>query len=418
MKCLVNYILEFLLVDKNYVNLVGYTNEESLWKNYKVVIVPSLFFASLQEDSPISPQIPLARLNDTPILFGKPVIKQIKQTVFIYADLVASSFYLLSRYEELVNPKRDHHGRFSALDSLASKENFLERPVVDEYGFILREALRSAGVKIAEPKKEMTVTLTHDVDIPYVYRSFISVLGGIKRGEFKSLFKNIFRPLDKNEFYTFPWLLQQDSRLKNAKKIYFLRNPMFPELYDRPYIKIHDSDMKKLVKLLIENNVELGLHTSYASADNPDLVKLEKSAIEAQLSRALTSNRNHYLRLKSHEQMKTLQEVGILHDYSVGFAELPGFRLGTCRPVKYINPKTLKVEDITLHPLIIMDGSFSKYAHMNYNQAYEAACRIVDVVRSNGGELVLLWHNSEVRKGNYHRRLYKNLISYIKNEKF
>jgi hypothetical protein len=31
--------------------------------------------------------------------------------------------------------------------------------------------------------------------------------------------------------------------------------------------------------------------------------------------------------------------------------------------------------------------------------------------------LVMLWHNSEVRGENYHKKLYKNLISYIENEK-
>lgn len=415
---MINYIIEFLLRDKEYVKHVGYTKDTSEWKKYKVVILPSGFFESHKSGNPLLPSSPLEKLNGVPILFGSPGIKQTKNLVVIYADLIASSFYLLSRYEELVNPKRDHHGRFSALDSLASKENFLDRPVVDEYGVILREALRNAGVNIPEPQGKMTITLTHDVDVPYVYRNLLSVLGGIRRREFRQLFKNIFRPLEKNTFYTFPWLLDQDSRLENAKKIYFLRNPLFPEYYDRPYVHIHDNDMRKLIRLLKDNEVEIGLHSSYASADHLELVLREKQTIENIIGKFIKSNRNHYLRLKSFEQFKTLENAAIVHDYSVGFAEMPGFRIGTCHPVRFINPETLEVGNLILHPLIMMDGSFSKYAHMNYNQSYELACKLIDTVNEFGGELVLLWHNSEVKVGNNHRKLYKNLISYIKNEKF
>ena len=424
---LINYILEFLLQDKAYVKYVGYTKDASEWKNYKVVIVPSEFFDYHKAGTPLMPHTPLQTLDGMPILFGEampPEVAQSSQSVsntnapkVIKADLVASAFFLLSRYEEKINTRRDHHGRFSAIESILTKEKILDRPIVDEYGCFLRQALREAGVNIPEPKAEMSVTLTHDVDVPFVYRSIVSILGGIKRGEFKTLFKSFFKSLEKNPFYTFPWLLEQDEKLENARKIYFLRSPLFPEYYDRPYLKIDSRDMRSLIKTLQNHNVELGLHASYASAEHLELVSQEKVSIEQTINKPLTTNRNHYLRLTSNNQLDALAEAGIKEDFTIGFAEMPGFRMGTCRPVKYINPDTLEVTDLVLHPLTMMDGSFSKYSQMGYTKAYETACRLIDEVRKHGGELVMLWHNSEVRKGNYHRQLYKNLISYIKNEK-
>lgn len=414
---MLNYILEFLLQDKSYIKYVGYTKDSSEWKNYKVVIVPSEFFDYHKANTPLAPHSPLEKLDGTPILFGTPSISRTKDLLVIKADLVASAFYLLSRYEEKIISRRDNHGRFSAMDSITMKEDFLHRPVVDEYGVILRDALRSVGVNIPEPQQEMSVTLTHDVDVPFVYRSFISILGGIKRGEFKILFKSLFKTLENNPFFTFPWLLEQDARLENARKIYFLRSPLFPEYYDRPYLRIDSRDMRALIKTLQNHNVELGLHVSYASAEHLELVKQEKESIEKVIGKPLTANRNHYLRLTSNNQLDALIEAGIKEDFTVGFAEMPGFRLGTCRPVKYINPYTLEVTDLTLHPLTMMDGSFSKYSQMGLTEAYDTACRLIDQVRKHGGELVLLWHNSEVRRGNYHRKLYKNLISSLQNEK-
>ena len=414
---MINYILEFLLQDNAYVRYVGYTKDTDEWKKYKVVIVPSDFFEYHKAKTPIAPHTPLENLEGTPILFGTPSISRTKDLVVIKADLVASAFYLLSRYEEKMNTRRDHHGRFSAMDSILVKEDILTRPIVDEYGVILRDALRSVGVNIPEPKTEMSVVLTHDVDVPFVHRNFMSILGGIKRGEFKQLFKNLFVPLRKNTFYTFPWLLEQDAKLADARKIYFLRNPLFPEYFDRPYLKVESPDMRKLIRELKNNDVELGLHTSYVSAEHLELVLQEKKSIEMAIGRKITTNRNHYLRLITNNQLDTLVEAGIKEDFTVGFAEMPGFRMGTCRAVKYINPDTLEVKDLILHPLTMMDGSFSNYSQMNYAQAYETACNLIGQVEKHGGELVMLWHNSEVRHGNYHRKLYKNLISLLSNKK-
>ncbi len=412
-----NYILEFLLQDKAYVKYVGYTADSSEWKKYKVVIVPSEFFDSHKSGTPLMPHLPLQTLEGLPILFGTPSISRTKDLVVIKADFVASAFFLLSRYEELINKNRDNHGRFSAKDSILSKENLLHRPLVDEYGKFLRELLRSVGVNIAVPKQKMSVTLTHDVDIPFIYRNFLSILGGIKRGDFKTLFKSLFSSLKKNPFYTFPWLVDTDNKLPNARKIYFLRNPLFPEYFDRPYIKIENSDMRKLLRFLKNEGVELGLHASYASAEHLELVEEEKVSIERMIGRHISANRNHYLRLISNKQLDTLAEAGVKEDFTIGFADMPGFRMGTCRPVRYINPETLNVGDLILHPLTMMDGTFSQYLGLNYDEAYNMACALVEQVEKYGGELVLLWHNSEVRGENYHKKLYKNLISYIENKK-
>ena len=414
---MINYLLAFLLQNKTYVKYVGYTKNEREWKNYKVVIVPSSFFQDHAAGKVKMPLLPLNQLEGMPILFGYPEAKQVNSTWVIYADLVASAFFLLSRYEETLNPARDAHGRFQAESSLAHKAGFLQRPLVDEYGAYLVRCLQQCGVEVPCTSANMQITLTHDVDVPFVYRNFMSILGGIRRGEFKQLWHNIFRSLENNTFFTFPWLLEQDNRLKDARKIYFLRNPLFPEYYDRPYLKIESADMRRLLRLVKKHDVELGLHVSYASADHIELVQQEKVSIERIIGQPLTANRNHYLRLKTNKQLEALMDAGIKEDFTIGFAEMPGFRLGTCRPVRYIDPLTLKVTDLMLHPLTMMDTSFSHYAAMDDKQAYLTACKLIDQVKRFGGELVLLWHNSEVREGIYHRKLYKKLISYMENAK-
>ena len=46
-------------------------------------------------------------------------------------DILAASFYLLSRYEEYLPHKKDIHGRFPPHESLAYRNGFLRMPLVD-----------------------------------------------------------------------------------------------------------------------------------------------------------------------------------------------------------------------------------------------------------------------------------------------
>jgi len=56
-------------------------------------------------------------------------------TIQFNFDLPAAALFTLARFEETVIGDRDSHGRFPASASIAVKENFLHRPIVDEYGF-------------------------------------------------------------------------------------------------------------------------------------------------------------------------------------------------------------------------------------------------------------------------------------------
>jgi len=52
-------------------------------------------------------------------------------------DLLKSAFLTLNRCEESREGPRDQYGRFPSHASLAARERFLHRPIVDEYGLAL-----------------------------------------------------------------------------------------------------------------------------------------------------------------------------------------------------------------------------------------------------------------------------------------
>lgn len=418
MQSAIQYVLSFLLGYPHLTQYVGYTANMQDWKNYKVVVVPSSFFQNHANGTVTMPLLPLLQLDNLPILFGEPKVQKVGDTWVIYADLVASAFFLLSRYEETLVHERDTHGRFQAVSSLAYKAGFLHRPLVDEYGDYLKKYLQQAGVTLPTHPAQATVTLTHDVDVPFEHRTTRSFLGGIYRRQFKSAVKNAFSSLQNNSVYTFPWLLEQESKLPFATQLYFMRMPLMPCKQDKPYLNYQGKDMQCLINLLKSHNVKIGLHTSYYAGANPQTILAEKTMLEKALNQPMLYNRYHFLRTCQVTDMETLQQIGILHDYTLGFADCIGFRLATTRPVKYLSPYTLQVGSITLHPLMAMDSTLFAYMKLSYQQALEQLTSLMQYVKQYGGECVLLWHNTTLAHTNQtprnlHKQFYQKILELL-----
>lgn len=410
---MINYVLEFLLGSTEYVRYVGYSKDSTEWNNYKVVIVPSSFLEEHKEGKVQMPQLPLKQLDGMPILFGEPQVKLVENTLVVYADLVASAVFLLSRYEETLVAERDDHGRFQAKSSLLYKAGCLMRPLVDEYGSWLRAQLQSMGVGVQLPNTSLKITLTHDVDEPFAHRSLKSLLGGIMRGETKTAWHNFTHALEQNSYYTFPWIVSQEAKLPFADKIYFMRMPLQPCQQDKPYVSYQSKDMRALVALLKKNKVQIGLHASYFSGENPQIIGREKMELETAIQQSITTNRYHFLRTCHADDMSYLADAGIKDDYTLAFADQVGFRLGTCRPVAFISPKTLKTSNLTLHPLTMMDATLFRYMQLSLDDAFKQACCLIETVRQYGGELVLLWHNTMLQPQQPSCLCYQKILEYL-----
>jgi len=433
----IQYILRFLLgedVTTDLLSQVGYTTDPIEFQRYKLVILPSGFFSDEIYGTPASlPQLPLHIWEESPILFGDPMVEQVEDTLMLHADLIASTYFLVSRYEEMARKEvRDVHGRFPGIESLPYRAGFIDSPLVDEYSKLLRHQLRVAGCEIEEPPTKIRkVYLTHDVDQMSHYRSLRGFMGGLIRGirwpnEGNKAIKSYFGGLRNDPWYTMPWLFKLDNSVRQiignerCEPITFIKVGGGNRKEDKPFITHHIQDFQSLLKLCRKKNILIGLHSSYEAGIDPSRIADEKKHLERVSKRKITYNRHHYLDTREPEDMQTLIDVEITDDFTLGYADVAGFRLGTCRPVKWINPMTRKVTSLTLHPLTIMDGTLSdkRYMYMNAHEAYEYCIRLINMVESWNGELVLLWHNTSVEDNpqSYHRKLYLDIIKYLKTK--
>ena len=427
---MIQYLISFLLGEKcaHLSNCISYGDS----KIAGIIIQPSRFFEEgifMTEKS--LPQLPLPELEGVPVLFGKPEIHGENGKVYIEADLVASAFYLLSRYEECVRRDiRDEHGRFPGTESLPYRAGFLSRPIVDEYGRILRDCLRRLGMNAPEPTDGFShVYLTHDVDEIWTWNNLYRAL----RSTVKRILthqKDAFLPIKawKNyeqydPVYTFPWILEQDEEARTAlgdercTPVYFLMGAVPNLPYDRGYIQNTERTSRLIDRLKAHNSV-LGYHLSYAASQNAACISEEIRRIEALTGTKVHWNRNHYLASREPEAFRDLIDAGITDDFTMAYANVSGFRLGTSRPVHWIDPIRRQVTELILHPMTVMECTLDVY--MGIKDEEEAFTFVKDLLKQvwkHGGEAVLLWHSPEVypTPGSYHRSLYCRVLKEIES---
>ena len=430
----IKYIIEYLLGEENKDKADNVCYGKRCDNKCLVWVKQTGFFDEGIFMTPKSmPLIPLKTINNIPILFGESLITKENGQIIIHADLIASTFFLISRYEECVRRDvRDEHGRFIGKESLPYKAGFLNRPIVEEYGALLRQCLRDAGLDAKEPQPGFShIYLTHDVDQIWTwdnyYRALRTVIRRCLKNEEDKLLpvKSVYNYKKYDPVYTFPELLKWDGELKKkyaekCQDIYFMMGCEKKTTHDAGYFS-NKKRTKDLTDYLIDSGAEIGIHTSYTAASNMDLFKSEVKNIEDLGSEKITKVRNHYLASKEPEDFRYYIDAGMTDDFTMGYADVAGFRLGTCRPVRWIDPVKLELTSLVMHPMTVMECTLDGKNYMNITDEEEAFITVrslLSQIKKYNGEVVLLWHSPSVydNKGSYQRSLYLRVLEQLKNE--
>ncbi|MCQ2334706.1 MAG: polysaccharide deacetylase family protein [Paludibacteraceae bacterium] len=409
---IIDYIKLFLV----YGNLaaadrIGYTANESEWSNYKLVIVPGRNVLTGERRDWHEPDLSSPAQAEKQGEFTDEFGEKMGGTWVIREDIFYNTLFCISLAGEFcLNNQHDEHGRIASASSPLGRQNLRTIPVLDEYSRLCTKLVEAS---LPEPRFS-NIVLTHDVDTIAHYRHLRGFLGGIRRGQARQAWASLSN-LEQDSAYTFHWLHNQDSQVKDANVIYFLKATHGQGL-DYPQYKLSGRDCQTLLTHLRDTGASIGLHGSYHASDELSY-KAERQQLEQATHVSIHQHRNHYLRITGISALQAMADAGILDDYTIGWADHIGFRLGTTRPVRWINPQTMQLTELTLHPLSIMDCTLSNSNYMNISEeeeAYYTCQQLVDKVRQHGGELVLLWHNSNVIENEgYHRSLYQDLIQYL-----
>lgn len=362
--------------------------------------------------------------DDIPILYGSDEIVVTHESIICGIDLFASAYFMLVRWEEYVKQERDIHNRFPAAASLAFKNHFLDRPIVNEYIEMLWNMLVHLGLEQKRIERKFDIILTHDVDHLSYWKGpvrTLQVLGAdlLKRRNVPLFLKNIVNVTKvklgkQNDPYdTFDFIMDLSEEANIKSRFYYMSGGVTK--FDNDY-RIDEHASLASIQKVKERGHSFGFHPSYDAYNDPVQWRKEKDLLEEVLGFPVKEGRQHYLRFEAPLTWNIWNDHGMDMDCTVGYADREGFRCGTCyeyTAFDFLRKKKLKVKE---YPLIVMEGSLYGYQYVSPQEMEKKIMSLVDKTKKYQGNFVYLWHNSSFNTEYWKPidAVYKNTLNHFK----
>lgn len=352
--------------------------------------------------------------------YSKDIISYDNNKAIINYDVVASAFYFLSGWNEYVNSSKDEFGRVKYEDSIIKKLNISGLPVVNYYFDILSDCIKKVYNKDVKKKlwgaHTYATVLTHDIDTcksAWLEGSFSE----LKKKHFFSIPKLILKRIfGKDDWYNFNEIIELEKKYNASSSFYFLaQKGKVGNLKNADY-SVVSNDIQKTIIELEKNNFEVGVHGSFGTHCNSQLLKTDIDRINTD---SIIGNRFHFLMYDPEKTVGVLENCTIKYDTSLSFAEQIGFRRGSTYPFYLWNFEKGEISSVLEIPLTVMDSSLSnsKYMGLSIDDASKKVIEIIDEVRKFNGVFTLLWHNTFFSNYKYTgwKDVYCKILDYSKN---
>ncbi|MEI6310656.1 MAG: polysaccharide deacetylase family protein [Bacteroidota bacterium] len=337
-------------------------------------------------------EIAVAEWQGMPILFAHD-----HTLATIPFDLFAASFYLISRYEEYLPSKKDMHGRFDPLNSIAHKYQFIERPLVDEYAMLLRQLLLEKYPDLELPIRPFQFIPTFDIDNAFAYlykgfwRGFLASAKSLVTFKFKA-FAHRVKVLSKSQpdpYDTFAWIKKVHQRLNTKPILFYLLGDYGKYDKNIPY------NREELQELIKETSqwAHIGIHPSYHTPLQANKLKAEIKRLNTINNQITTKSRQHFLRLLMPIAYQNILQSTIVEDYTMGYAPVVGFRASTCTPHYFFDIKKDERSILKVYPFCFMDSTWRYYLNQEPETASIKITELMTKVQEVGGVFITLFHN-------------------------
>lgn len=331
--------------------------------------------------------------NNIPIIYGTDELYITENKIICGIDIFASSFFMLTRWEEYIIKTRDMHNRFPGSVSIAYVNNFLHRPVVNEYMEMLWKMLQKLGYKGEREQRNFELVLTHDIDFLGYPISIRTILGDIlKRRNLNLAQKHLRYMFVSDPYDTFDFLMTKSEKLGLKSHFYFMSSDS-KLMYDTSYYLKSKLFSSKINEIKKRGHI-IGFHPGYYTFDNLERWLSEKQLLEKAVQQETVEGRQHYLRIDVTKTFNIWDKNNMEIDSTLGFADKEGFRCGTGNifPIfDFLERKQLILKE---RPLIIMDSTLKKYQQYSQEQAIELIQYYVAIGKKYNTNITLLFHNT------------------------
>lgn len=314
-------------------------------------------------------------------------------------DPFAAIFYVLSRYEEYTNQRRDQYGRFEAVSSVLYHYGWLNIQIVERWTEAVVAAFHPEGLAVLKAERKVDVIPSFDIDNTFAYkwkdgwRKWLAVLKDLSKRNKDRLEER--RKVNSGElpdpYDTFGEIERIAQRFPQTRIFWHLGDY---GQYDRN-LPWHDPRHQRLIRNM-SLVAKVGLHPSYASNSSDKALYEEQNRLSTMLGRPVTSSRQHFLKLQLPATYNRLLELGFKKDYTMGYSDQPGFRAGTARPFPFFDLTRNLQTDLLLVPFVYMEGTFKDYLKMSLEESKTVVAALISEVKAYGGVFCCIWHNESI----------------------
>ena len=281
-------------------------------------------------------------------------------------DIFAASFFLLSRYEECMPYLKTNSGNFDSSQSISTKFDFLELPIIDLWVSKFQKQLVSNFhqiVKRKDHKASRKILLEVPLAFRYSNRSFLENLEDFISSTWKLNFKQLIIQilvlirLKNDPFDTFDFWKEWFYKSSIKPQVFFLFSQSSSY---QVTTSIFNLRFRKIIKKT-GDFFSLGLLTSVkAQIDSKKQILREKNDFQKLTNRTIFDVRlsNGIVNLRKDYEM--LYENEFKNDYSMGYLDQIGFRAGTATPYYFYDFSRESQLSLKLTPIFATEESLKR----------------------------------------------------------
>jgi hypothetical protein len=308
-------------------------------------------------------------------------------------DIFSAVFYCISRYEEYLEHEPDEYGRYAHWNSLAWKNHFLHKPVIDIWLKEFINLIQSKFTRLTIQHSPFTFIPTYDIDIAwsYKYKGFWrSLASSIKQPSTVTERWFVIRNKKQDPFDCYHWL-QELHQTHQLSPIYF-----FLVAGERGELDKNISPKSKALQQLIQQTkqvAELGLHLSVHSNTAKECLLKEKNILQQIIRQPITKSRHHYLQIHVPHSYRELLAADITDDYTMGYGTVNGFRASTSNSFLWYDLEREQATQLRIHPFAFMEANSFYELRQKPEQALEELWQLTAEVKQVNGTLITVFHN-------------------------
>lgn len=311
-------------------------------------------------------------------------------------DIFSASFYLLSRYEEYLPHVKDEKGRYPSSESFLVKEDILDQPLVDLWAFKFLEILKERFPNLEHKTRSFQNKNILAVSEAFKYKKkgIVRSVGASLRDFFQLHFTGFIERLKVLTFLKRDPYDIYDDIIAFSKQEKLSWSFMFQlsnySIYNKN-ISYHKVKYHALIKSMADYG-PIGLMPGYEAIQNLKILKKEKKRWESIVNRPLQNTLVNDYDINLPNLYNNFDKLEIARDFSMSYANVIGFRAGTCTPFLFYDINFERISPLIIEPVAFNSQVLENLSYFEVKTTIET---IQEKVKKVGGDLVLIFKNSD-----------------------